>query len=82
MESFGIYTDSLIAEVTGEDVNMTLLTEYQQFGGPIENATYETFKTLANGPSTGYQLSLRRFLTTIQRVSPTIISRQRILTMT
>ena len=34
---------------------MTLLTEYQQFGGPIENATYEVFKIL--GPSSGYQLS-------------------------
>ena len=39
----------------GVDVNMTLLTEYQQFGGPIVNATYEAFKIL--GPSTGYQLS-------------------------
>ena len=39
----------------GEEVNMTLLTEYQQFGGPIKNATYETFKV--SGPSTGYQIS-------------------------
>ena len=38
-----------------EDTNMTLLTEYQQFGGPIENATYKAFEVL--GPSTGYQLS-------------------------
>ena len=44
----------LIASV-GEDMNMTLLTEYQQFGGPIENTMYEAFKIL--GPSTGYQLS-------------------------
>ena len=40
---------------TEEDVKMTLLVEYQQFGGPIENATYEDFEIL--GPSTGYQLS-------------------------
>ena len=40
------------ARDSGEDVNMTLLTEYQQFGGPMENATYEAFTVL--GPSTGY----------------------------
>ena len=44
-----------LIESAGEDANMTLLIEYQQFGGPIENATYEAFKIL--GPSTGYQLS-------------------------
>ena len=35
-------------------MTVTLLVEYQQFGGPIENATYEAFKIF--GPSTGYKL--------------------------
>ena len=45
------YTDSLHA-FAGDT---KLLTEYQQFGGPIENTTYEAFKVL--GPATGYQLN-------------------------
>ena len=44
-----------LIESVGGDVSMTLLTEYQQFGGAIENATYKALKIL--GPSTGYQLS-------------------------
>ena len=55
MESSGCMGLSKIHRLIGEDVNIKLLAEYQQFGGAIENSTYEPFKVLR--PSTGYQLS-------------------------
>ena len=45
----------LTESAAADDTNMTLRVDFQDFGGHIENVTYNQFLLL--GPSTGYQIS-------------------------
>ena len=45
----------LTESTAADDTNMTLWVDFQDFGGHIENVTYNQFQVL--GPSTGYQIS-------------------------